>query len=128
MFSDNTHKMKEEAHVGEELLNGNPLSEIDRKCLTVKQVVQDGDFTLDEALGLYQVSKSDYESFAVRSIVGEIDAVFMSVSGKEKVSNYIMVMAKMYKHLLINIDHDAAMILAHFDTLAKEVDQGKIAV
>ena len=66
MFSDKYHKMKEEAHVGQELLDSDPLSDLDRKCVTVKQVVQEKDFKLEEALSLYQVSKSDYESFLVR--------------------------------------------------------------
>jgi hypothetical protein len=48
MFSEKLHKMKEEAHVGQELLDSDPLSDLDRKCVTVKQVVQEKDFTLEE--------------------------------------------------------------------------------
>ena len=131
MFSDKSHTMKEEAHVGQELLESDPLSEMDRKCFTVKQVVQDGDFTLDEALALYQVSKSDYENFIVRSIVGEVEALFIALpesDHKSKMSLCIEVMSKMYKYWFISIDGKAPMILEHFDSLAKDVNEGKIAV
>lgn len=131
MLSDKSNSWKEEAHVGQELLDSDPLSEMDRKCLTIRQVVQDGDFTLDDALALYQVSKSDYENFIVRSIIGEVDALFISLpesDHKNKMSLCIEVMSRMYKHWFISIDGKAPMILDHFDALAKDVNEGRIAV
>lgn len=53
--------LKEEAYIGEELLSLG--SEFERKCLVVKQSVQDGDYSLDEALKLYRVSQEDYDKF-----------------------------------------------------------------
>jgi hypothetical protein len=63
MLSNKFNKMKEEAHIGQEMLDSSSLSETERKCVTIRQTVKDGDFTLEEALLLYRVSRSDYDNF-----------------------------------------------------------------
>lgn len=62
MFTDRIN-MTEAGNIGEELMKDNPLTELDRKCLVVRQVVQEGDFSLEDALNLYQLSRIDFEKF-----------------------------------------------------------------
>jgi hypothetical protein len=132
MFSEKLHKMKEEAHVGQELLDSDPLSDLDRKCVTVKQVVQEKDFTLEEALLLYQVSKSDYERFLVIYLLEELNSALTSSnfpgSSKEHLSVTIEIFSALYKRIFIGFDSNAPAILAHFDDLSKRLNEGKIAV
>ena len=49
--------------IGQELLDKSGFSDLDRKCIVIKQVVRDGDYSLEEALILYQVSAQQYEAF-----------------------------------------------------------------
>jgi len=65
----------EAGYVGEELIQ-DQLTDLDRKCLVIKQTLKDGDFTLDEALGLYEVSKPDFESFIAKNVIAELQSTF----------------------------------------------------
>ena len=53
--------------IGQELLDDSPLSDIDRKCMSIKKCVEDADFSLEYALEIYEVSKEDYTDFIERS-------------------------------------------------------------
>lgn len=53
----------ESAHIAEELLADSPLSEMDRKCMVVRQSIQDGDYTLEEAMEIYEMNTADYLNF-----------------------------------------------------------------
>lgn len=55
----------ESGYIADELRQ--QITELDRKCLVIKQTLQDEDFTLEEALKLYEVSRSDYKSFFVKN-------------------------------------------------------------
>lgn len=55
--------IKEEAYNGEELLAESKVSTLDRKCFAIKQVVADGDLTIDDALAAYGVTARQYEEY-----------------------------------------------------------------
>lgn len=65
-------RYKEEAHIGEELMEDSKFSPLDRRCFAVKQMVEDRVFTLDEALAAYSVSKDDFNNHLSRNVVAEI--------------------------------------------------------
>ena len=71
MSSDKSN-LNEMAHIGEELVTDSSLSDLDRKCLIVKESVQDEDFTLDEALKVYGLSRKDYENFIAKNLLNEL--------------------------------------------------------
>jgi hypothetical protein len=47
------------------------MSPLERKCFVVKQTVSDGDFTLEEALEAYDVSKEDFENYFAKQLIGK---------------------------------------------------------
>jgi hypothetical protein len=133
MLSDKFNKMKEEAHIGQEMLDSSLLSETDRKCVTIRQTIKDGDFTLEEALSLYNVSRSDYYNFIASELVEHFCQAIVelgSVRNKTKIEVVctIEIFTEFYKAVLQHYDKDAPQILAHFDTLSKDINEGKIAV
>ena len=54
-------KIGEHPSVGEELLQG--VSEFELKCNAVEESVEDGYFTLDEALSSFGVKESEYNEY-----------------------------------------------------------------
>jgi len=132
MFLDklrNLGNLSESAHIGEELLEDSAVSALERKCLVVKQVVQDGDFPLEKALSLYQVSLKDFEQFMAKHLASELKlSLSTDISNKILMVVTIDVVAEMYKHLVSTIDKDSGKIIEHFNTLSKSVNEGRIAV
>ena len=63
MSSDKFNNLKEEAYIGQEMLDNSPLSDTEHKCIAIRQTVRDGDFSLEEALLAYDVPQSVYNSF-----------------------------------------------------------------
>lgn len=127
MYSDKFNKVREAAHIGEELLQSSPLSDVDRKCLVIKQCMQDGDFTLKEALELYQVSPEEFARFLSNEFLAELG---LSVPGNQKLKVDIILSTIMdiYKRALIRFDNEAPIFLEHLNKLSKDVSEGKIAV
>ncbi len=62
----------ESAHIADELLADSSLSIQDRKCLIVKQVVEDGDFELSEALEIYGVANAVYMDFVAQNVADSL--------------------------------------------------------
>ncbi len=94
-------KYSEFGYIGEELFSD---SEDDRlhKCMVAEQTVADGDFSLNEALEAYQLTKAEYEDYIAQKFNNNI---FISLSGSvdrntkntaiSAMPGYIEVFAKM---------------------------------
>src|SRR6185312_5804481 len=52
--------------------------ELFHKCTVAEQSISDGDFSIDEALEAYQLSKEDYDSYIAKKSKSNI---FLSLSG-----------------------------------------------
>ena len=59
------NKYQEPGYIGEELFS-DPEKDHMHKCMVVEQTIADGDFTLDEALEAYMISKVEYEKYLGR--------------------------------------------------------------
>lgn len=119
----------ESGYIADELIQGQQLTDLDRKCLVVKQTLQDGDFTLDEALKLYEVSKSDYEFFFAKNIIAELHSAFSSMqSPKFQAVFTIEVIASIYKKLFSSVDKNSSYVLQHFESLSKEIEEDKVSL
>jgi hypothetical protein len=59
------NKYQESGYIGEELFS-DPEKDRMHKCMVVEQTIADGDFSLDEALEAYIVTKEEYESYVAR--------------------------------------------------------------
>jgi len=64
MFPDKS-KFKESAYIGEELFR-NEADEKEHQCMIVHKTVNDGVFTLEEALKAYEVSPEDYKGYLTK--------------------------------------------------------------
>lgn len=128
MFS-NKSLPTEAGYIGNELIQDQQLSDLDRKCLVIKQTLQDGDFTLDEALRLYEVSKTEFESFIAKKIIGELNSNFSQwQSSRAQALFTIEVLASIYKNLFSAVDERSMYILQHFQNLSKEIEEGKVVL
>jgi hypothetical protein len=119
---------KEEAHIGEELMEDSKVSPLDRKCFAVKQMVEDRVFTLDEALAAYSVSKDDFNNYLSRYVVSEINVLFLDSSSVIAVTASIAVIGKLYQTFLGSIDPEAQAFQKHLLSLSQAVSSGKVAV
>lgn len=63
------NKYKESAYIGEELFSN---AEKDRQhtMMVAERTIADGDFTLEEALEAYKISKEEYEVYTQTAIKG----------------------------------------------------------
>ncbi|TFF37248.1 hypothetical protein [Mucilaginibacter psychrotolerans] len=78
-------KYTESAYIGEELFS-DPEKDNLHKCMVVEQSIADGDFSLDEALEAYLLSKEEYESYIAKKSNANI---FLSLSGSTNVYSTI---------------------------------------
>lgn len=107
-------KYSEFGFIGEELFSN---SEDDRvhKCMVAEQTIADGDFSLDEALEAYQLTKEEYENYVAKKSNANI---LISLSGSVA-SSYFEVFAKMLES---SADQQMPKILHNRVTrLAKEL-------
>jgi hypothetical protein len=126
MFS-NKSIPTESAYIAEELIQSQALTDLERRCLVIKQTLKDGDFTLDEALHLYEVSKPDFESFIAKNIIAELfSTITASESQKLQVGISIKVITEVYKQLFSSFDKNSSYIIQHLNNLYKEVEEDKI--
>ena len=61
--------LREEGYIGEELMKGSGVSDLERKCFVIKQTVTDGDLTLEQALEAYGVSKEEFTKYLSKHVV-----------------------------------------------------------
>jgi hypothetical protein len=120
----NLHEM---AHIGEELLNESTLSDLDRKCLIVKESVQGEDFSLDEALKVYGLSRKDYETFIAKNLLDELkNSAGTSVELIVKSLFALEVIKEMYKIQFDKLDTSSNEIIIHLEKLSKDIKEGKV--
>ncbi len=119
---------KEDAHIGEELMEESKVSPLDRKCFAVRQMVEHGVFTLEEALAAYSVSKEDFHNYLSKHVVSEISVLLLHTSSVFAVTSSIAVIGKLYQTLLGSIDPDAQAFQNHLLSLSQDVSSGKVAV
>ncbi len=120
----NLHEM---AHIGEELVSDSSLSDLDRKCLTVKESVQDEDFSLDEALNVYGLSRKDYENFIAKNLLDELkNSAGSSVEITVKSLFALEVIKEMYKIQFDKLDTSSNEIIIHLEKLSQDIKEGKI--
>lgn len=128
MFS-NKSLPTEAGYIGDELIHDQHLSDLERKCLIIKRTLQDGDFTLDEALSLYEVSKTEFESFIAKKIIGELNFNPSQMqSSKTQALFTIEVLASIYKDLFSAVDKRSMYILQHFQNLSREIEEDKVVL
>lgn len=58
--------LAEEGYIGQEILDESSVSDTERKCITIRETVEDGDFTLEKALSLYGVTRLEYDNFIAK--------------------------------------------------------------
>lgn len=120
---------KEEAHIGEELLSTSDISPLDRKCFVVKQTVSDGDFSLEEALEAYEVTKEEFEKYLAKHLVSELKVLLLHSSSQIfAVTSSIAVIGNIYNELLASVDKSSDVIQLHLKDLSKDVVTGKVRV
>ena len=71
------NKHIESAYIGEELFS-DPQKDRLHRCMVVEQTIADGDFSVEEALTAYQVSREEYEDFIAKKSNSNIR---LSISG-----------------------------------------------
>ena len=119
---------KEEAHIGEELMEDSKVSSLDRRCFAVKQMVEDKVFTLDEALAAYSVSKDDFNNYLSRYVVSEIKVLLLDSSSVIAVTASLAVISKLYQTFVGSIDPEAQAFQNHLLSLSQAISSGKVAV
>ncbi|HWB93432.1 MAG TPA: hypothetical protein VG605_16335 [Puia sp.] len=119
---------KEEAHIGEELMEDSKVSPLDRRCFAVKQMVEDKVFTLDEALAAYSVNKDDFNNYLSRYVVSEINVLLLDSSSVIAVTASLAVISKLYQTFVGSIDPEAQAFQNHLLSLSQAVSSGKVAV
>ncbi|HEY4832739.1 MAG TPA: hypothetical protein VIH61_09305 [Waddliaceae bacterium] len=56
----NKSHFKEEGYLADELIAESGISSLDRKCIVTRQAIADGDFSLNQALEAYDLTKEQY--------------------------------------------------------------------
>jgi|HubBroStandDraft_2_1064218.scaffolds.fasta_scaffold1291722_1 hypothetical protein len=119
----------EEAYIGEDILASSAITALERKCFVVKQTVTDNDFTLEEALEAYGVSKEDFESYFAKQLVSEFKIFLHHSSSKTfAITGSIAVIGNIYKELLAPVDEDSNVVQGHLRDLSTDIQTGKIRV
>jgi len=122
MFSSKTLSKGDSGYIAEELLQGK-LSDNDRRCIVALKTIGDKDFTVEEALQVYDVSMQDLEDFFIRNFISQLDSSIANFSSKKTTTLLtIHLLSKTYKKYLGTIDKDAKMMEDHFSTLSKQIE------
>lgn len=125
MFPDKSI-LTESSYVAEELLQTANLSELDRKCLVIIQTVQDGDFSISEALELYGVSKTDFDHFLAKSMVEQLQSFFsQDQSQKFRTLSLLEIFQEMYKTFFSSIDSNSDEVIHHIENLSQHIYDDK---
>jgi hypothetical protein len=128
------NKHQESGYIGEELFS-DPERDRMHKCMVVEQTIADGDFSLDEALEAYVVSKEEYEGYIANksniniftSLSGSITA-FSTLKTLSASAIYIEVIAKMLDDSLFkktrykNISLRMQKVRDELNKISKEIE------
>jgi hypothetical protein len=122
--------LKEEAYIGEELMKDSKVSDLERKCFAIKQVVADGIFNLKDALAAYAVSEQDYRQYISRYITAEVATIFSDASPVMAATGSIAVISKIYEMFVAKIDTEGEIkiVVDHLRVLSEKISSGMIAV
>jgi hypothetical protein len=127
--------LKEEGYLADELIAESGISPLDRKCFVVRQTIADGDFTLEEALEAYGVTKEEYTKYLTKHMVSEFNSEFNVFRSNPDVATRVLavtasiaVIGEIYKVLLGGVDKEAQLIQDHLQLLSQNVSTGKVAV
>lgn len=105
------------------------LTDLERKCMVIKLSIQDGDYNLDDALQLNQVTKTDFESFIAKHLVSDLKSTLSALrSPKLQLLIAADVLLDVYKQLLGDVDKQYHLIEAHLKNLGHEITEGKLAL
>jgi hypothetical protein len=126
MFLDKS-SLTESSYIAEDLLQGK-LEDLSRKCIVVRQTIHDGDFTLEEALKLYQVSEEEYKNFLAKNFIAELLTSFDQTSKKQNMIYSIEVLGVVYDLMFSDFDKEYGLILKHFEALSKAIKDNKVKV
>jgi hypothetical protein len=104
------------------------LTDLERKCMVIKLSIQDGDYNLDDALKLNQVSKADFEGFIAKHLVSDLKSTLSALqSSKLQLLITADVLLDVYKQLLGNVDKQFYLIENHLRNLTHEIAEDKVA-
>ncbi len=124
MFT-NKFNLTERSHIAEELLP-NDLTDMQRRCMVVQQVVADGDFPLEEALELYEVDPKEYIDFAVHNMISTLHSLTgKSVNFKYTNRFYIDVMIKLQESVVEPMDSKFIEVKKHYKKLSNSLVKAK---
>jgi hypothetical protein len=124
LVNDNTN-LTESGYIAEELMI---TDELTRKCKTVKLTVQDGDFTLVEALEVYEISKEDFLKFTAKNILSELYPAISSTDVKSGAITSVELFEILYTSLMHNVDNQLPKMVRHWKKLSKDIQSDKIPV
>ncbi len=122
-------------YIAEELLEGR--SALDSKCLVIEKTVEDGDFSLEEALQLYEVSQEEYENFLVRRFFGEFEITLTALSSlsaiaptttqqhKTRFLRSVELLEKAYKKFISPVDMESGIVIRHLEDLSRKIQTGQ---
>jgi len=103
------------------------LTDLERKCMVIKLSIQDGDYNLDEALQLNQVTKADFEGFIAKHLVSDLKSTLSALqSSKLQLMITADVLLDVYKQLLGNVDKQVHVIENHLKNLTHEIAEDKL--
>ena len=99
------NKYSESAYIGEELFS-DPEKDRTHKCMVVEQTIADGDFSLNEALEAYVVSKEEYEDYIARKTNSNI---FIRLSGSlnKAGASALSIASPMYIDVIVKLLNDS---------------------
>ena len=104
------------------------LTDLERKCMVIKLSIQDGDYNLDDALALNQVTKADFEGFIAKHLVSDLKSTLSALqSSKLQLLITADVLLDVYKQLLGSVDKQLNIIESHLKNLSREIAEDKVA-
>jgi hypothetical protein len=104
------------------------LTDLERKCMVIKLSIQDGDYNLDDALEVNQVTKSDFEGFIAKHLVSDLKSTLSALqSSKLQMLITVDVLSHVYKQLLGSVDKQLHVIENHLRSLSREIAEDQVA-
>jgi hypothetical protein len=105
------------------------LTDLERKCMVIKLSIQDGDYSLDDALQANQVTKADFEGFIAKHLVSDLKSTLAALnSTKLQMLISIDVIADVIKQLLGGVDKKLHVVEAHLKNLSRDIVEGTAVV
>jgi hypothetical protein len=117
--------LSEEGYIAEDLML---TDELTRKCKIVRSTVQDGDFTFDEALEVYEISKADFLKFMAKNILEELYPAISSVPVKSGAIASVELFEILYKSIMSKVDSKLPSMLKHWKKLSRDIQEDKVPV